>query len=330
MGQTSVAFRISAPLYRLSGAVIPTDTPDGRYWTAFRIVELPGAGTTAAFQAGGQNQLTLPFDPDGGLHNTLVTVTSPHVHLVDRLPGQPLPQAQVVAVRVLNRLIDHYRVLADMPFIRRVSVRRASWMRYEVRDDAGQILRSGTNIVPTGLPPDGTLANVEPGDAHLEQTLHELSWYSQPTYRTLYMDARAELEAAASDPSAIASALAHLFMSFEMLAWLAHAAKGRASVGDARYETEFAVNESGDPIAIRKVILQLHEWAPSHFPSKSRMRQSLDELLRHRNDVMHGRGRDYPLPDVVEAFTRYDEFETWLDEVLSDSGGPAAAGRSGP
>ena len=328
MAQTTVTFRIGPPLYRLHEASIQTETPQGSYTTEFQVVDLPATAAAAA-QAAGSSIVTIPSDPDGGLHNTLVTVTSPYAHQVDRVPGRSVPEAQVVAIRVLNRFVDHYRALVPLPLLRRIEPRRASWMKYRVVDDEGRV-REGTNIVPTGLPPEGTPANVEPRDEQLVQLLRDLSGYSQPAYRTLYLDALAEFETAVLEPAAMTSALAHLFISFEMLAWLAHGAHGRATVGDDLYESDFTVSHEGEPLGIRRILKQLHDWSPSGFASKSKLSESVDTLLRHRNDVMHGRVRDYPVEDVEAAINSYERLNEWLDKVLSDAGGPAAAERARP
>jgi len=327
MARTIVTFRIAPPLYMLNGARIPTQTPDGIYWTQFQIVEV-GAASTAAVSPMGGARATLPLDPDGGLHNTIVTVESPFAHDVDRGPGQDVPPAQVVALRVLNRIIDHYRSIVGRPLLRRIEPRRASWMKYRVEYDDGRV-RDGTNIVPTGLSPDGTPANIDPADDDLVQVLTDGAGTSQPTFRIMYLDALAEFRTAVYEPSSMTSALAHLFMSFEMLAWLTYASVGRGMVGDHRYEREFMQDDEGSPPPIRKVVKQIHNWVPSGFASKTKLNGVLDTLLLYRNDVMHGRTRSYPVSEVEEAFGAYERLAQWLDGALAAAGGPSAAGRQG-
>lgn len=324
MARTRVTFRIPPPLYLLHGARIPTDTPEGRYWVEFRIV-LVGAAAAAAIQPIGGARVTMPRDTDGGLHNTLVTVESPVAHDIDPRP-RALPVAQIVAVRVLNRFIDHYRVMTNHPALRRLEPRLASWLKYRVEQDDGRV-REGTRIAPTGLAPGGEPADVGDADKALVAELTAMSWSSQPPYRMLHLDALADLAIAVYDSSLMVSALAHLFMSFEMLAWLAYAAVARTTVGHDAYEHDFAVDENGSPVSIRKVIRQLDMWVPSDFPSNNKRNSALDVLLKYRNDVMHGRSITYPVNEVAASFDAYAAFSPWLDRALSAAGGPTAAER---
>lgn len=310
-----VTVRIPAPLYLLNGATIPIDTPEGRYTIGISVVEREGGSIRPV----GGAQVTVPGDPYGALHNTLVTARFPRPQSLAYTPPAFSP-AQVITAGLVNHLLDEYRVRTINPAIRRIRPAEAGWLTYVTPDG-----RTGELTRASALPPRGEAANVAPGQPELINDLCAQSGGHQPSYRILHMDAMAGW--VTLDKRA---ALAYLYMSFEMVAWLAYEALITSKFGSERYAAEYGFNDDTQKPTIRQVLKTVNDWHPSGH-SLTQLNRKFDRFWRYRNDVLHGRTIEPPWPEIEELFGLFEELAVqWLDPALTAGGGPSSTARYAP
>ncbi len=150
---TRITFRILPPLYELNRAtiVVPSEHDD----SAIRFSITPSGASPDAEIPG---SATVPGDDLGALHNTIVQVEIPAVLATHPRDAVPVAEAQVVAVELLNRVVEHYRNVTGAAQIRRIPARHARAFTWEQATGDGQ-RQSGRFVGGSGLRPEGPPAD---------------------------------------------------------------------------------------------------------------------------------------------------------------------------
>jgi len=302
---SQVTIRIAAPLYKLNGASLPIDQPEGRYTVNVTIV--PRQGDPLA-----TGNVIAPGDAHGAFHNTLLTISFPRAKNVWPPPEEP-SEAQLLATTVINFLIDQYRIHARMPQIRRIAPVEAGWLAYLTDDgQTGECRRA------SGMLPWGEAAPVDAGDPDMIRLLTSTSNKHQPLYRVLHMDAIGGWHSL--DKRA---ALVNLYMSFEMLAWTTYEAFATRKFGAEAYARDYAFNPETQKPSLWRVLKDVNGWHPSGYTANVLTTTHFEPFWAHRDATMHGRNVDPPWPEIAAAFATYEDLGIrWLDAALTAAGGP--------
>lgn len=305
MPTTTITFRILAPLYGLNRAGVIVPTAKGDVAIRFMIVGSPNAMWKTE---GGP---TVTGDEFGILHNTLITTEFPaRVEVISPESGE-YSEAQVAAVALLNVVIGHYRMAARIPQIRTIPTHHAGGFRFSHTDESGTAV---TGLVLSGLDPDGTDAGVAAGDKVIVDLVQAGVRRGQlPVWLSLLLDAHAELDA-----QDIRSALAHLYMSCEMLTGLTCRRVGLIKAGIEKTDAFLDPHgPGGQPPGISVIMKQTRDWW-GKGPSKTKLAKELGRAWRNRNDVMHGKQVDISRSTANKAFKSFRVLQIWMDGILND------------
>lgn len=168
-----------------------------------------------------------------------------------------------------------------------------------------------------GITPDGDDAGVDDGNSQIISVVQAdlLERRELALSTILFLDAKAERFLGNAR-----SALAHLYMAFESLAFNGCRTVGYARVGHAETDAFLDGKSEGDdenePPNIRAVVKKTRDWF-GEGPSKTTLISTLvNPLLRYRNDIMHGRHVAPTFDEVKEAFESYEELLAWHSQVL--------------
>jgi len=312
MGRTLIRFRIMPPLYGLNHATIAVPTPRGDVEIGFKIV----VSGLSPFKASGEVKVI--GDDLGTLHNTIIEVRFPAFVEVG-MPSTPsgFNEAQTVSVDLLNLVLGHYRRVANMPQIRAVAVKHAAGYEFEEVDDEGKA-RVGSAFGRMGLTPNGEDAGLADGPSEIVQAIQAgVSQGRLPLWYTLYLDAIAEHSSAN-----YRSALAHIYMSFEMLATMTCRVLGSTKVGGDAVTAFLEPSGDDEPHpSIYQIVGQTRAWF-GEGPSKSQLKDHLGRLWKHRNDVMHGSVFEITRADFRQALDAFAFLGPWYQAIgrkLSES-----------
>jgi hypothetical protein len=255
--------------------------------------------------------VTVTGDEFGILHNTLITTEFPASLEVRSSERGQYSEAQVAAVALLNVVIGHYRMAARIPQIRTIPTHRAGGFRFSHIDESGTAV---TGMALSGLDPDGTDAGVADGDKDIIDLVQAGVRRGQvPIWLSLLLDAHAELDA-----QNIRSALAHLYMSCEMLAGLTCRRVGIMKAGIETTDAFLDPQGAGSQLpGIAVIVKQTRDWW-GEGPSKTMLVKELGRTWRNRNDVMHGKQVDISRDAANRAFKSFRVLQIWMDGILNE------------
>lgn len=307
---TLVQFRVLPPLYQLHGQTLVVPSEVGTALLHLRIVD---SYVPSWLESADKRSTSVPGDDVGLIHNSIVEVALPGV--VSLQPARQLepgnvPEGQQYVLRVLNHVIQHYRVLAGVSQIRPVKMTHGLGFKFTYFLEDGTA-KTGIVMGRNALPPDGEAADVPDPDTRISEAIkHAALTGPQPLWATLKEDAFADF-----DSGDERSALAHLYMSFEVLAYQAycHLAKVRPGTGgDEDFPPEPGTELRNAP-AIADMCFDFH---PGGY-SRSRIGELSAGLLRYRDEVLLGQNTRLTSKAVDEVLACYLELKDWLAGALS-------------
>jgi hypothetical protein len=283
------------------------------FGTALLHLQIVDSYVPSSFERGGRGTATVPGDAVGVVHNSMVEVALPG--LVSMQPARELqpgdvPEGQLRALRVLNHVIQHYRVLANVPQIRPVTATDGRGFKFtHFRKDGTS--KSGIVLGRNALPPNGETADIPRPNEEIAEAIKRASRAGpSPLWATLKADAFADMDA-----GDFRSGLAHLYMSLEVLAHqsVLHLSKASEGVGEAAV---FGHPKSGaEPSNLPAIVGECFDLFAGGY-SRIRIEQLTEGLLKHRNDVLHGSDVRLASGAVDEALACYLELKDWLTASL--------------
>ncbi len=304
--RTVVQFRILPPLYELNRATINVPMDDGDFASVHFLTTKSHASDLNV-----RGNVRLLGDAIGVLHNTIVEVTYPG-YLSTEHPADPLemPEAQAVATSLLNYVLPHYRARADATQIRKIPLvytKRFKWIHVE---ESGKEW-DGQELI--GIIPDGEDAGLANGDPEIIQRIQsDLIEHGQLALCSiLYLDAKAERFLGNTR-----SAMAHLYMAFESLAFSTCRTLGYNRVGKAETDAFLEPPRKRSP-AIRTVVRKTSDWFGEGPLSETELIEKLvNPLFRYRNQIMHGNEVTLSFAEEQEAFHAYEGLLEWHSNVI--------------
>jgi hypothetical protein len=303
--ETKITFRILPPLYELNRAVVSIPTRGGDVRLSFLITE---SGQSLASQVTGS--VSVPGDDLGSIHNTIVTAEIPELVPVwptgAHRPGG-LPEGQRIVVNLLNRVLGYYR-LRVAPQIRPVPPIHARGFKFTQTDEQGNV-REGIFAGGNAIRPTGDDAGLAAGLPDVVSAIQEGVRHGPiPLYLSLYLDALADIEA-----EQFRSGLAHLYMSFEMLASLTFRRLLTPSLGPAAVDS--FLDASGDKPGPTVYRILSECWSVARKPavSKRSFDREVRGLWKHRNDILHGRPLNVNKDMTEQALLAYRSLAGWLE-----------------
>jgi hypothetical protein len=307
---TLVRFRILPPLYELHSQTVAVPLDAG---TGLLHVEIVDSCIPSSFETASGRTSSIPGDEVGVTHNSMVEVALPGLMSMQpprRLESGNVPEGQLYALRALNHVIQHYRVLAAVPQIRPVTVTDGRGFRFTYFNEDGST-KTGVITGRNALPTEGQPADVPSPSAQVAEAIRRASEAGPPAlWTTLKADAFADLDA-----GDVHSGLAHLYMSFEVLAHqtLRHLKDEGTDTDGAPEGSLRPANESP---SIRTVVDRCFALFSGGY-SQTRIGELTTGLLRYRDEIL--RGYDIaPTPKAVdEALACYLELKDWLVAALS-------------
>lgn len=257
--------------------------------------------------------MQVPGDDIGALHNTIVTATLHGVHdlrpAVTRpyVPGQT-PRTIRLAVDALNGVIEHYRVEADAPQIRRLPYVHARGASGVVHHDHGS-RTSMSFLGGNGLRPTGDSAEARPADPTFTNVLQDRVLSGPPPqWRLLVADARAEIIT-----GSLQTGLVHLYVATEMLANETCWRLGSLAASEQEVRAFLESDDAADtePPSVTKRVKACRDWAVGG-PTKTVLTRSVAKLFEYRNDILHGRDPEIPDSHPQQALVAFRSLAEWL------------------
>jgi hypothetical protein len=307
---TLVRFRILPPLYELHEETVAVPLEFG---TALLHLQIVDSYVPSSFEGGGKGTSAVPGDAVGVAHNSMIEVALPG--LVSMQPARQLgpgdvPEGQLRALRVLNHVIQHYRVLANVPQIRPVTATDGRGFKFtHFRRDG--TTKSGIVLGRNALPPNGETADMPKPNKEIAEAIKRASGAGpSPLWATLKADAFADMDA-----GDVRSGFAHLHMSLEVLAHqtVRHLSKADRGIGEG---AEFGhLRSDAEPPNLPAVVRECFDLYAGGY-SRTRIEELTEGLLKHKNDVLHGRDVRLASGAVDEALACYLELKDWLVAAL--------------